>query len=334
MGVGIRGKMKAGLGDRTKESFERKDDSGKFKDYFNRSKMEGIPRFNPGKGTWVIDIIPYEAGSKDPFNKKGDASYVLDILVHLGVGPAEDRIVCPAQYGKPCPICEEIKRLNNDGADYKSTIKPLVAKRRTMYNVIVRENPDEEKKGVQLLEISHFFLEKNIAALVKNPRKGGYIVFSDPDTGKSISFRRTGVGKESTAYDAYQFIDRDNVISDAELEAARCLDDLILLRDYDEIYALFHVSTAPKEEEPEDDEEDVPEPPKKSTRKAPAAKEDEPEDDEEDVPEPPTRKKATRKAPAAVCPVEEGTLGVTLDEFVECDTCDLYDACTSAVEAA
>jgi hypothetical protein len=344
MASGIRSKMGAGLKDRTKESFGRKDKSGMFKDYLDPSKTEGLVKFNPGKGTWIIDIIPYYAGSNDPFNKKGEVAYVLDILVHTQVGPADDRIVCPVQYGRPCPICEEIKRLNTAGADYKTEIKPLSAKRRTMYNVIVRENPEEEKKGMQLLEISHYFLEKNIAALTKNPRKGGYIVFSDPDTGKSVSFRRTGVGAESTAYDAYQFIDRPEPISDAELEAARCLDDLIVVKSYEEIEEIFNARRKPEEApdnsgESEGAGEEVVTPPRAGRKPPVVEPPDEGDDGDEDVVEektaPPVRgaRRGTRKN-TPVCPVEEGTLGVTLDEFVECDSCDHYDACADAVANA
>ncbi len=328
-----RDKMRSSLQKGTEDSYRRKDGSGQFKTYFDDVKMDGVPKFNPGKGTWIIDIIPYEVGENDPHNNPGDYAYVLDVLVHMGIGPADERIVCPAQFNRPCPICEKVKELNNSGADYKTEIKPLVAKRRTIYNVIVRENHEEEKKGVQVMEMAHFFLEKNIAALSKNPRKGGYIVFSDPDVGKSISFRRTGVGAENTAYDAYQFVDRPEVISDAELEGARCLDDLISIRDYDDILSIISAH------KPKQEEEEAPAPPSRSTSRRNIHKEEEHQDEqqeeekqqEEEAPTPPPR--SAKAGTKLKCPVKGGVFGDSLDEFEECNECSLYDACEKEMAA-
>jgi len=340
-----REQMKAGLGDRTKEAYDRKDSGGLFKSYLKDSLLEErkVSKFNPGKGQWIIDIIPYVAGDRDPLNKEGESAYVLDILVHMGVGPADERVVCLSQYNKPCPVCELIKQMQSEDADYKTEIKPLVAKRRTLYNVIVRENAEEEKKGVQLLEMAHFFLQKNISALSKNPRKGGYIVFSDLDEGKSIGFRRTGVGPENTAYDAHQFIDRPEPITDAEWQAAQCLDEFIVIREYDDIKSML-VGGKKKKETTQEEE---PAPPVKTRRSFNQKPEEEetPEqeeqgnegtEEEESAPPPPakTGTKKTRKPAASVCPVEGGVFGSSFDEFVECDTCVFVESCADAAAKA
>jgi gp32 DNA binding protein like len=340
-----RDQLKQGLGDKTKEAYDRKDGSGLFKTYLKEALFEErkVSRFNPGKGQWIIDIIPYIVGKNDPLNKEGDSQYVLDILVHMGIGPADERIVCLSQYNLPCPVCELIKQKQNDGADYKTEIKPLVAKRRTLYNVIVRENPEEEKKGVQILEMAHFFLQKNLAALSKNPRKGGYIIFSDLDEGKSVGFRRTGTGAENTAYDAHQFIDRPAPITDAEWQAAQCLDDFIVIRTYEDIYSMLHSSKkADKSEETQNEEQEESAPPV-NKRRMMVEPEEQPETSQEEVEEetpepqkaPPVLKAGTKKIrnSAPVCPVESGTFGVSFDEFVECDTCNHRDSCAAAAAA-
>jgi len=187
------------------------------------------------------------------------------------------------------------------------------------------DNPDEEKKGVQVLEIAHFFLQKTLASLSKNKRSGGYVVFSDPDDGKSISFERTGTGAENTAYGAHKFEDRPTPITDKELESATCLDDYLVIRSYDDIYSILHAKAENKEDiqVPEEEETTVPE-------------EEEIEVPEEMVEPPPPPKAATkrsRKESTPICPVDGGTFGETLDEFDACDTCALVDAC-AAVTAA
>lgn len=301
----VREQMRAQLSEQTKAAHSRKDGAG-FKNYLDVTKTEKIPKFNPPKGETILDIIPYFAGKYDPNAPEGSSVFHLDINVHMGIGPTEERIVCLAQYKKPCPICELIKAKKDKQEDYKTKIKPLVAKRRCLYNVIVRENAEEEKKGVQLFEISHFFLQKHISALSKQPRTGGYIVYSDPDTGKSIGFNRTGVGADNTAYEAYQFIDRPAPISDEELDSARCLDELITILTYDEIYSILHA--AKQETSPEGTETPEAEgPPERQVS----------------VEKP----KVTEKGDEPKCPVEGGIFGKSNDEFEECNDCDFYRAC-------
>ncbi len=345
-----REQMRQGLGNKTKEAYDRKDGNSLFKTYLNEGLIseQKISKFNPGKGEWIIDIIPYIAGKNDPLNQEGESVYVLDILVHMDVGPAGEKIVCLSQFNLPCPVCELIKKKQSEGEDYKTCIKPLQAKRRTLYNVIVRENPEEEKKGVQLLEISHFFLQKNIAALSKNPRKGGYIIFSDLDDGRSIGFRRTGVGAENTAYDAHQFIDRPAPITDAEWQAAKCLDDFIVIRAYKDIYDMLHAAPATP---PEDGATAgtpastgrklsmTPPPEETDDNQQETAEDNQQEEEQAEQAQQTTPPKAsgTKKRPlanATVCPVEDGIFGVSFDEFVECDTCALRDTCAAAAASA
>jgi len=297
----MRDKMRKKLADKTKESHARRDSSNNFKTFFNKEKVEGLSFWWPGKGEHIIDIIPYIAGKNDPRNAEGDPSYVLDIEVHMNVGPMNDKIVCLGQYNKPCPICEEAARLNREGADWKTEIKPLKPSRRVIYNVIVRDGGEQEKKGVQILEIAHFFMERHLSKIAKDPRGGGFIVFSDPDEGKSISFERTGVGAENTAYDGHRFVDRIDPITDDELAQAVCLDDLIEVKTYDEIYEIFHGKSGGSSEQGQD--EDKPD-----------------SDDSKKI------KKKIKKYKKIKCPAG-GKIGRDIDEYDKCDKCKHYEKC-------
>lgn len=322
--ISMRDKMKQKLGDRTKESHSRRDDSGGIKTYFDSDKIAEIPTWWAGKGDHIIDIIPYFAGANDPRNKEGEPAYVLDIEVHRQVGPMEEMVVCPEQYDRPCPICEESRKLNREGKDWKTVIKPLKPSRRAAYNVIVRDQGEAEKKGVQLLEIAHWFMEKHLAKISKDPRGGGFTVFSDPDDGKSISFERTGVGMENTGYSGHRFVDRPEAISNEELEAANCLDELVEIKTYEEIEAIFYGTKAVDIEEPPetpDDDGDIPDVP----------------EEPEDTPDAPPEKKRKRrerkpeKTEAPTCP-HGGTIGEDIDELDECEDCAIYNKCADIAD--
>ena len=308
--VSVREKMRQQLKERTQESHKRRDDSGNIKTFFDTDKMSDVPTWWAGKGDHIIDIIPYIAGSKDPRNSEGDSAYVLDIDVHRYVGPMDEMVVCLEQYGTPCPICEESRRLNREGADWKEVIKPLKPSRRVVYNVVVRDGGEMEKKDVQVLEIAHWFMERHLSKIAKDPRGGGFTIFSDPDEGRSISFARTGVGSENTQYEGHRFLDRDEPISDPELDAAWCLDALIEIKSYQDIHDIFF-GTSPTTER-------VEEPPEVAD-----VDEDEPE---EELPEKPKRTPKRKQTAKLECPAG-GTIGEDLDELEECDNCPIYKEC-------
>jgi hypothetical protein len=319
-------KQKEELRKRTEESHKRKDEKGGFKDFFNKEKMNGVKKWWADKNEHIIDIIPYFAGKQDPRNKEGEPAYVLDIEVHQNVGPADDVVVCPEQYGDRCPICEEARRLNKEKADWKTEIKPLKPKRRVVYNVIVRDGGEQEKKGVQIFEIAHFFMEAHLAKIARNARTGGFEVFSDPDTGKSIVFERTGTGAENTAYSGHRFAERVEPISDEELEAAHCLDDLLEIKSYDEIYDLFYGKSSPSKGEDEGEEPEMDEPEQNEP-------DDEPEQ-EEPKEKPVSNRRLERRGRKThhECP-GGGKIGVDIDELEHCDSCDIYDKCADIADA-
>ena len=334
----MRDRMKDELGSRTKESHSRRDESGGMKTFFDPEKMTNVVTWWAGKGDHIIDIIPYLAGSKDPRNKENAPAYLLDIDVHRYVGPMDEMVVCLEQYDKPCPICEESRRLNRAGADWKKEIKPLKPSRRAVYNVVVRDGGEMEKKGVQVFEIAHWFMEKHLAKIAKDPRGGGFTVFSDPDDGKSISFERTGVGMENTGYTGHQFVARPEPITDEELESAYCIDDLVEIKSYDEIYDLFF-GTGETDESPDKEKSSKVD---KSNEDADeefeeVEEEEEEEEEEKEVEKEKISKRELRKKnrkkdkEVAVCP-HGGVIGEDIDELDECDECKLYDTCSDIAD--
>lgn len=235
-----RAKMRADLNARADVSTAKLDDKGKFRDFFEPDKMTNIPRFKPKKDEYMFDIVPYFAGTQDPQCAPDTFTYVLDVFVHPKVGATEDTYICPAQYkGRRCPICEERTRRSNNDEDYDTRVKPLNTTRKVVYNVILRDGGKEEAKGIQVFEIAHWFMERHLIKQAKDPR-GKRLPFFDDQEGSTVYFERTGTGKDSTNYEGHKFIERLTPITDADLDAAYVLDELIHIPTYEELADAFY----------------------------------------------------------------------------------------------
>jgi len=330
----LREKFKKNLQQKTQESYQSKDSSGGgFRNYFDKSKTTDVKFFRIPKGdcSVLFDIIPYEAGKQDPKNKEGEAVYLLDVDVHRNIGAANEQVLCLTQYNLHCPICEEITMRKANNEDYESRIKPLKATRRVVYNIIVRDGGPEEKKGVQVYEVAHFLSEKNIVGISKNPRTGGTIVFSDPDSGRSISFSKRSPSQGTVIYDSFQFCDRPAPITEEELNAAITLDELLEMREYDDISALLLKGTSDNDND-NDNEGDGEsaktsdgwvEPGGGRTEKA-----------HTETPDPPARSKRRERVAqqGPVCP-HGGTIGKDIDELDACPECEMYDQCETVADS-
>lgn len=266
-----------GLSKATQRSYDTKDSFGGGIGYLKKDVK--VKTWNCSDGEHLVDIIPYVAGSSDPNVKEGDPQYVLDIWVHRGVGALQQSYVCPQKNFKTrCPICEKQLQMRRSGEFSDEEISSLNAKRRTMYNVYCWDSKEEMRKGVQVFEISHFFFEKHLAELSKRPKGGGFIIFSDPDSGKSVSFKKKSKGS-NMEFLGHRFEDRDeeSEITDEMLESALCLDELIHIPTVKELQKAVEEGFAATED---DDEK-----PKRGKKGKKKVEEDDDEDydvDEED----------------------------------------------------
>lgn len=237
-----------------------KPSGGRYPTIFDKKKVpDGVNFFSCKEAQHIVDILPWEAGPDMPLDeqnlpvtKEGEFDYVLDLWVHQNVGKMKVPFVCPYEnFGLPCPICEYIKanRLPKDEWSKKR------AKRRSIYLIWNRTTPEDEKKGVQIFDAAHFFMEEKLEEIAKLPRGGGYVTFSDPDEGSSVCWTRKGSGKENTSYLGHRFIEREAPIPDRILESTFSLDQVINMHpEYSVIEDAFNsVEGGPVEED-----EDVP----------------------------------------------------------------------------
>ncbi len=304
--------------------------------YLNISGIENFERFKPNyKKVMKLDIIPYIISTKNHPQKMkiGYEDYLLDIFVHKSIGADnKESVLCLKRtFGKPCPICEEAARLKDAGDD--DGAKNIKPKRRVIYNVI---NTLEDPEKITLLDISHFFFEKELLDELKaNFGDDELPIFSDLEDGLTIKCRATEEkynGNPFPKFKSFGFEKRDEAYDEEILERAFPLDAMLNVLTYDEVSAIFYCTD---EDEDDDDDELVKvelekEDPKKVKRKAREAK-----------------KLAKQKAKEAeeaeakdksddeelTCPHGHTYAEENMDHS-ECDEdlCDCYDACSEACD--
>lgn len=342
-----RNRFRQGLAESTQQSADTANDRGGFKSYVKKGKR---PRYTKiPEGTFVFDVIPYvvekDFGDIGRRFTANSLQHNMDLWVHQNVGVNNDQVVCLAKtFGMACPICEEKARREAQGAQYEE-LKVFNPKRRCLYNIWIHDaSRTEESKGVQILEIAHFTLEKNLVDIAKNPITGQMTVFADPDNGKHVCFTRKGTGQTNTTYSGHQFIDRQHPIPDAILEQAEDLTTLIDIPTYDEVAAKFYgTPTATAQPEPAPANPYVA--PVSQPAFAPAGGSEQYGNDEvpftPNVPSAPAQqfsyaapapaRQVSPVAPNNTCPLETygGKFGETLDRFPQCNGCSLWDDCAT-----
>jgi len=245
--------MKAEMAQRAQEAYNNKDDSGKFKPYLVRGRLGKVQMWKCSEDEHFLNFIPFVAGEHNPNVAPGKMAYALDVFVHRKVGVNEDSYLCMSRtYGKPCSICEhqaEVRKQDEYDDKFAKSLNPT---RRVIYNIECLDSEKQTQMGIQIFDVSHYLFEKELAELAKKPRGGGYVLFSDPDEGKTVFFRKSGSGATNTEYKAFAFEDRDEPISDELLDSAVCLDSLLYIPTYEEVYAAFHGTV---EEEPTEEKE-------------------------------------------------------------------------------
>jgi len=311
-----REQMKQDLVKRNQEAEKTNDNFG---GTFNNSVMvDNLKMWKCGEDEHIVDIIPYQVGANhpNPNIKEGEWSYYFEFFAHYNVGPMQDQFICLKEtFNKKCPICEQKMALMRQENYDEDEVKSLRAKKRTLYNIVCYDTPDEEAKGNQVWHVAHWYMQKNIVPLAKNKRTGACIAFADPDEGKSIQFSRQGTG-QTGKYLGHVFLDREDadgnkyIISDELLESAVRLEECIKEPTYDEVAKAFYG----QEEVPNDDaaEEAVTKTPGRRTPTKPVAVEE-----QEEVSE------------AIICPAG-GTYGDDLSTLPECDDCESWDDCRAS----
>lgn len=236
---------------RSEESRERQDEkSYSYGSIFMKDKIpEGVSIWRPDKGEHEIDILTFIAGKQHPQTREGKPSYCIDLWVYMNVGPTNEKFVAPTANFEDTendPIALYLAQMR--GKLSKQQFKRTAPKRRRIFLVWVHDTPEEEKKGVQILDSAYYYMGKPLDDASKLPKGGGHIMFAHPlkAKGKRVLFEINKTGKfedddgkerEGIEWTAPRLFDRDEDIPDYILEQVFPLDEVIhMYPTYDEIY--------------------------------------------------------------------------------------------------
>lgn len=331
-------KASSSLKDRVKERYEERDSYGTSgSKVISTDGYEDVKFYKPEEGKNTIDIIPYKVTTKNhPKGLEiGEEDYVLDIWVHRGIGAAEGDVLClKSTYGKPCPICENIKELKHAGDVDDEVIKNLYPKHRSVYNVIDADDPDS---GIQLFNVSQRLFEKELLeeAFVGDDE---FVDFVSLEEGKSIKFRASEekFGKATyMKFKSFSFVDREEAFDEDIMDDVYPLDAMLIVPTYEEVEKMYLGTEDSEADDNDEEDEDDDASDAAVSRRVRRAVEKDDEDDEEKEEESPKKKKkkAGKESPSGKtkCPAG-GKFGKDADKYDECEDCDYLEACADESE--
>lgn len=214
-------------------------------------------------GTSTIRILP-AVGTMDYF-------FVEVGLHYMGEGTNRSPFYCPSictEGQQPCPICEVNEELFKAGE--KDAASKFRAGRSFYMNVVDRAHPDQ---GV-LKYAPGTTIFASIASMIQDPDYGD---ISDAAEGFDIKIERTGEGRENTRYQVRP-VRRSTPLGD-DGQAKQWLKDAEDLKEYvagqllsyEELIKKSGIEAFFSGTEVEEDEEEEPQPVKKTAKPAPAA---------------------------------------------------------------
>ena len=211
----------------------------------------GMQRFTPKEGEYALAVVGYPAGKGNPDADEGFLACCRRYWAHRGIGANMDSYLCPAQtYGKPCPICSARNDVVKTHGWKSDEARALRASQRGLWLLVDRA---DEKKGLQLFDVSHFAFGEPLFDKIDRKRPK-YDAFHDPDGGfdVEVAFKEEKIG--TTGFPKAVDIDfkQRESLPDAIAKQAEgiCLDDCLVCLSHDELKAIFE-SGVGGEEEPE-----------------------------------------------------------------------------------
>jgi hypothetical protein len=154
-------------------------------------------------------------------------------------------MVCPRTFSKPCPQCEEVRRLSNEDYDKnEKEIKAIRAKEQDLYALILpKVDPDQ----IVLFDWSFSKFTKWLKEKINksNPDVLGFASATGGMVIKLNVVEKEFQGKKFVTADRasdIEFLPGKSVadLSDEILDAVPLLDDLLACPTYDEMEAAFH----------------------------------------------------------------------------------------------
>jgi len=244
-------------------------------DMFNLPKDSQLFKVD-STGIKRIDIIPYTIGKGNPNADEGSFYWERTFFAHRNIGVNNEMVVCPARTNKkPCPICEHMAKLQKDPEADEAIVKALSPSRRMLLNV---RDMKKDSDKVKLWHISHWYFGKAIdeaLAAAYEDHDDNMDNFCDPKGGHYLKcVAETGFEGQGYNIARVDFIPRKEDLDDDILGEAVCLDEILVIKDYDELKEMFFAG------DKDDDEDEDDEKPKKKSKKTSKKKVDDDGDDD------------------------------------------------------
>ena len=193
-----------------------------------------------------LRIVPYTI--KDPRgnpdqNEVGSQWYKRRYWVHR-VGADNVRVLCNHRtFGKPCVVCAERRRLQQEGAN-DDVLKKYNSSERELFNVW-----DMAEKKLKLLDASTFTFGKKLLTEINDPENEDAFMFLSPDKdGKYLSCRfDAGALPDVTVLGSVKFVDAKVAIPKEVLDKAIDLDSILTEIPDAEVEALMAVTVSYKD---------------------------------------------------------------------------------------
>jgi len=186
-----------------------------------------------------LNVIPYKVGEGNPHAAPGSLHYERTYHAHKNIGPDNDRQVCLRKtVGKPCPVCDYKAKISQKPSTDDDDIKALETQTRQLWLVQDLDEPDV----LQLWDVARFTFWKKLRDLISNADDNEYDFFADPVDGLLLR-----IGFEEKSFSGRKYRDvvsielkpRKKPIPDKLLEEAPCLDDMLIVHDYDKLRSIF-----------------------------------------------------------------------------------------------
>ncbi len=244
---------------------------------------EGIELFNvQSTGSLRLDVVPYTVGEGNPEADKGEFYWQRLFWIHRGIGVNDSWVICPARTaGKKCPICEYISRLRNDPDVEEDEYRPLDTSKRMLVNVRdLKKEPDK----VKVWHVSYAYFGKALDDALNDAyedHNDNMDNFCDPEDGYYLKcVAEKGWQGKGYSVERVGFKAREEDVDDEILDQAVCLDDVLVIKSYDELKDLLYAGES--DEEDEEEEKTTTKKTKKTKKKTTKRKEEDELDEEFD----------------------------------------------------
>jgi hypothetical protein len=204
---------------------------------------KGLQFFKPERDLHRLDFMMYLAGEGHPVVEPGEPYWERSFWTHRvpTVDGRTDRYICPYKtLRRACPICEQRAELSREPGN-EEEVKSLKASLRQLW--LVKDLDDEDYDGFKIWDVSQWHFGNLLKEVLDSADEDeDYDLFADPEEGLTMKIK---FGPPSAQYANYReptvisFKKRTKQYKEDIIEEAPCLDDMLIIKDYNELKATF-----------------------------------------------------------------------------------------------